>query len=257
VIRPGDVSASSERTPEGTGRWGDSSGGKVWISEPTRSRLEDAPFYQSDLHTTARILAGSCLTRSCSRQGGPRLRSGANILVARQWKRRFGAGGTMTACSRCASRPAAPQTLPSGNGDHVESPRPVLLYDGTCGFCAESVQLVLRHDRQGTLQFAALDSTFGRAVLVRHPELALVDSVVWYEPAHGGTSERLLTRSAAALRVARYLGGAWRLATVAGLMPRVFRDSLYNLVARHRHQMVRGGQQCLVPSPDQRARFLP
>ncbi len=148
------------------------------------------------------------------------------------------------------------QTLLLREGDCVESPKPVLLYDGTCGFCAESVQLVLRHDRQGTLHFAALDSTLGRAVLARHPELALVYSVVWYQPAHGGASERLLTRSAAALRVARYLGGAWRLAMVAGLIPRVFRDSLYDLVARHRHQLVPGGQQCLVPSPDQRAWFL-
>ena len=146
--------------------------------------------------------------------------------------------------------------VPSRNGDRVESPRPVLLYDGTCGFCAESVQLVLRHDRRGALQFAALDSSFGRAVLARHPEIAAVDSMLWYEPALGGASERLLTRSAAALRVARYLGGAWRLATVAGLMPRFFRDSLYRLVARHRHRLTRGGQQCLVPSPDQRARFL-
>lgn len=141
-------------------------------------------------------------------------------------------------------------------GNQVEAPRQVLLYDGTCGFCAESVQLVLRHDRQGTLRFAALDSTFGRALLARHPELAQVDSIVWYQPAEGGASERLLTRSAAALRVARYLGGAWRLAAVGGLLPRLLRDSLYDLVARHRHSLVRGGQQCLIPSPDQRARFL-
>lgn len=138
----------------------------------------------------------------------------------------------------------------------MESPRPVLLYDGTCGFCAESVQLVLRHDRRGILQFASLDGTFARTVLARHPELAGVDSVVWFEPAHGGTRERIFTRSAAALRVARYLGGAWRLAAVAGLIPRFFRDSLYDSVARHRHGLVRGGPQCLVPSPDQRARFL-
>jgi predicted DCC family thiol-disulfide oxidoreductase YuxK len=144
-----------------------------------------------------------------------------------------------------------------GIRDHVEPPRPVLLYDGTCGFCAESVQLVLRQDRRRTLQFAALDSTFGRAVLARHPELARVDSVVWVEPAHGGASERLFTRSAAALQVARYLGGAWRLATVTELIPRRVRDTLYDLVARHRHGLVRAGRQCLVPSPDQRARFLP
>jgi predicted DCC family thiol-disulfide oxidoreductase YuxK len=132
----------------------------------------------------------------------------------------------------------------------------VLLYDGTCGFCAESVQLVLRHDRKGTLRFAALDGTFGREVLARHPELARVDSVVWYEPAHDGSSERLLTRSSAALQVARYLGGAWRLAAVGRLLPRSFRDSLYDLVARHRHNLVPGGQQCMIPSPDQRGRFL-
>jgi predicted DCC family thiol-disulfide oxidoreductase YuxK len=133
---------------------------------------------------------------------------------------------------------------------------PVLLYDGTCGFCAESVQLVLRHDRRGTLKFAALDSALGLAVRERHPELAQVDSMVWYEPARGGEAERLFTRASAALQIARYLGGPWRLAAVAGIIPRRLRDALYDLVARHRHRLTGGGPQCLVPTPDQRARFL-
>ena len=38
----------------------------------------------------------------------------------------------------------------------MEYDHPILLYDGTCGFCAESLQLVLRHDRRRTLRFAAL-----------------------------------------------------------------------------------------------------
>jgi len=133
---------------------------------------------------------------------------------------------------------------------------PVLLYDGTCGFCAESVQLVLRHDRRGTLKFAPLDGAFGQAVRARHPELATVDSVVWYEPDPAGGGARLFTRSSAALRVARYLGGPWRLAGAARLVPAVVRDALYDLVARHRHQLSRGGPRCLVPTPEQRARFL-
>jgi predicted DCC family thiol-disulfide oxidoreductase YuxK len=133
---------------------------------------------------------------------------------------------------------------------------PVLLYDGTCGFCAESVQLVLRHDRRGTLKFASLDSAFAQAVRARHPELAQVDSVVWYEPSDGASSDRLLTRSSAALRVARYLGGLWRLTLVTRLIPSGIRDALYDLVARHRHQLTRGGSYCLVPTPEQRARFI-
>jgi len=131
------------------------------------------------------------------------------------------------------------------------------MYDGTCGLCAVAVQFVLRHDRRGTLRFAALDSRFGRAVLERHAELSRMDSMVWLEPAHEGTGDRLFVRSGAALRVARYLGGLWRFATVAVIVPRFLRDSLYDLVAGHRHQFTRSGRQCFVPDPEQRARFLP
>jgi len=127
---------------------------------------------------------------------------------------------------------------------------PVLLYDGACGFCAASVRLVLRHDPDGDLLFAPLEGAFGQAVRARHPELAGIDSVVWVEP------DRVLTHSTAALRVARYLGGWWRLAGIGWLVPRPIRDAVYRLVARHRHQLTRTGPECLVPSPAERVRFL-
>jgi predicted DCC family thiol-disulfide oxidoreductase YuxK len=133
---------------------------------------------------------------------------------------------------------------------------PVLLYDGTCGFCAGSVQLVLRHDRRGTLRFAALQGAFGTAVRSRHPELARVDSVVWLEPARNGREERVLVRSDAALRVARYLGGWFQLARLAALLPRPLRDAGYDLVARHRHRLLADGPSCLLPPPAVRERFL-
>jgi predicted DCC family thiol-disulfide oxidoreductase YuxK len=133
---------------------------------------------------------------------------------------------------------------------------PVLLYDGTCGFCAESVQLVLRHDRRGTLRFAPIQGALGTAVRASHPELEGVDSMVWVEPRPTGASSRVLTRSDAGLRIARYLGGWWRLAGAFGVVPRPIRDAAYNLVARHRHRLLAGGPACLVPEPEVRARFL-
>lgn len=132
----------------------------------------------------------------------------------------------------------------------------MLLYDGTCGFCADSVQLVLRHDRRGTLRFASLQGAFGQAVRARHPELSRADTVIWVEPAASGREERVLLRSDAALRVAGYLGGWFQLARVAAVLPRGLRDAAYNLVARHRHQLSSEGPSCLVPGPDVRARFL-
>ena len=133
---------------------------------------------------------------------------------------------------------------------------PVLLYDGTCGFCAESVQLVLRHDRRRTLRFAALQGQFGEAVRARHPELRRIDSVVWVDPAASGKPGRVLVRSDAALQVARYLGGWWRLLEVGRLVPRPVRDAAYDLIARHRHTLSGGGPACLVPAPEERERFL-
>ena len=133
---------------------------------------------------------------------------------------------------------------------------PVLLYDGTCGFCARSVQFVLRHERPGgTLRFARLEGSLGTELRSRHPELAAIDSVLWYEPATASSPERLLWRSRGALRVARYLGGAWALLSSLGtLVPRPIRDAVYDWIARHRHALA--ADACLVPTPDQRRRFL-
>src|SRR5688572_14414366 len=134
---------------------------------------------------------------------------------------------------------------------------PVLLYDGTCGFCAESVQFVLKHDRRGRLRFAALDSAYGRGVLYRHPELRGFDSVLFVEPAVNGVQEKVVAHSSAALRVAEYLGGRWGLFRVARVIPSPIRDAVYRLVARHRHRLSAHGPQCVIPSAQDHARFLP
>ncbi len=130
---------------------------------------------------------------------------------------------------------------------------PLLLYDGTCGFCNATVRLILRYDRKGILRFAALESARGRGILAEHPELEGVDSVVWIEA--GGSGSRVITRSAAALRVAAYLGGVWRLALVGSVIPAPLRDRLYDLVARHRHRLARGAARCVTPPAEARHRF--
>ncbi len=130
----------------------------------------------------------------------------------------------------------------------------VLLYDGTCGLCAASVQFVLRHDRRGTLRFAAQQGAFGRSVLARHPALAGADSVIWLRPASGSTEESAAIRSDAALCVVAYLGGWWQWLTVVRAIPRPLRDAVYDLVARHRHRVTR--RQCLRPDAATRHRFL-
>ena len=133
---------------------------------------------------------------------------------------------------------------------------PLLLYDGSCGMCAASVQFILRHERRQTLRFAALQSDAAAAIRARHPELEGVDSMVWIEPAGDGGGERITVRSAAVIEAAKYVGGVWRLAALGQLLPARLRDALYDLIARHRHRVLRAPDQCFLPPPSVRSRFL-
>jgi predicted DCC family thiol-disulfide oxidoreductase YuxK len=117
------------------------------------------------------------------------------------------------------------------------------------------VRFVLEHERQHVLRFAALASKLGRDVRERHPEIAGADSMIWVD-APGTSHERVRVRSAAALRVARYMGGAWKLALAAVIVPPPLRDAIYDFVARHRHRLTRADDRCYVPPPSVRQRFL-
>jgi len=140
--------------------------------------------------------------------------------------------------------------------DAVTATTPILLYDGTCGFCARSIQFVLKHESpNGELRFARLEGPIGAELRARHPELATIDSVLWYESATPTSPELLLWRSRAALRVARYLGGMWRvLGSLGTVIPAPFRDAAYNWIARRRRQLA--PEACAVPTPAQRQRFI-
>jgi predicted DCC family thiol-disulfide oxidoreductase YuxK len=142
--------------------------------------------------------------------------------------------------------------MPSESSSH-----PILLFDDECGFCSAAVQTILRHDKKGTLRFASLHGVYGLELRRLHPELNSIDSMVWLRPNGGDTSEWIATRSDAALLTADYLGGVLRLATLARIVPRRLRDAGYDFVARHRHRLSLSPKVCLLPTPEQRSRFLP
>jgi predicted DCC family thiol-disulfide oxidoreductase YuxK len=128
---------------------------------------------------------------------------------------------------------------------------PVVLYDGVCGLCDRSVQLILRNDRRGRFRFAALQSAAGAALLRKHglPPAAL-DSVVLVE---GGRAWR---KSAAALRIARRMDAPWPLLWPLLVVPRPVADFFYDLVAKNRYRIFGKLDACMIPPPEVRARFL-
>jgi len=137
----------------------------------------------------------------------------------------------------------------------AESAAPVLLYDGVCGVCNRSVRTILRFDPTGPLRFAALQSVFAKAIIERHPEIGNVDSVVFVDDP-GLPSERVAVRSRAVLRVAGYLGGAWRALTIARVIPAPLLDWLYDRFAAIRYRVGGTYDSCPLRTPEIRTRFV-
>lgn len=128
---------------------------------------------------------------------------------------------------------------------------PILLFDGVCNLCNASVQWVLRHDRKGIFRFAALQSDTGQALLEKFglsPEN--FDTVVLIE------GERIFTRSDAALEIVRHIGGWWSLLAVFNITPRPLRNAVYDWVARHRYRWFGRREECMLPQPEWKGRFV-
>lgn len=131
-----------------------------------------------------------------------------------------------------------------GIGEHA-----IILYDGECSFCNRSVQFILRHDKRGCFRFAAQQGEKGRVLLGKHG-LQELEGIVLVE------ADRAYSHSTAVLRICRGLPWPWKLAAAALLVPRPLRDGIYNIIARNRYRWFGRAESCLLPSPEQRARFL-
>lgn len=106
----------------------------------------------------------------------------------------------------------------------------VLLYDADCDMCVGAVAQVKARDREEALRCVALDSDEGRAVLAMAQAESDGRSMVLVH------QREALRGSAAAIRILERLGKR-RWAALLRLIPRVVREEVYRMVARHRRRL--------------------
>ncbi len=128
---------------------------------------------------------------------------------------------------------------------------PILLFDGVCNLCSSSVQFVIERDPEAKVRFASLQSEFASRTFA---ELNIpgdyLDSIVLLEQG------KVYYKSAAALRLCRYLNGGWPLLRVLLIVPGPLRDVVYDWVARNRYRWFGKKETCWVPTPELRQRFI-
>jgi predicted DCC family thiol-disulfide oxidoreductase YuxK len=141
-------------------------------------------------------------------------------------------------------------------GGAASGPEHVVLYDGTCGFCDRTVRWIIDADRDARFHFAPLQGSTAAAIRARHPELPYdLDSVLYVDRSDGG--ERVFVRADAMLRILDGLGRLPRWLRWIRRLPHGLTDLAYRAVASRRHRLSRAVDDCPLPSPAARVRFLP
>ena len=127
----------------------------------------------------------------------------------------------------------------------------ILLFDGGCNVCNNSVNFIIDRDPKRHFSFAALQSDFGRQKL---KELGYhtkeFDSLVLL------SGDKVYKKSSAALRITRNLSGLYPLLYGLMVIPPFIRHWAYDLVARNRYKWFGKRDACQVPSPELKSRFL-
>ena len=129
--------------------------------------------------------------------------------------------------------------------------KPLVLFDGVCNLCNASVQFIIEHDPEGKIMFASLQSERGQAIL-QHLGMKMddFDTFIFIEK---GVA---YTRSTGILKEIRYFRGLWSFLYVFIVIQRPIRDFFYNIVARNRYRWFGKKNECWLPTPELKMRFL-
>lgn len=129
--------------------------------------------------------------------------------------------------------------------------RRVVLFDGMCNLCNRSVQFIIKKDKKKKFLFASLQGKTGQEVLQKFGLPANeLNSFILLE------GEKIYTRSAAALRIAKQLGDGWKLLYGLMIIPAFIRNAVYNWIARNRYKWFGKRNECMIPTPELKERFL-
>jgi len=127
--------------------------------------------------------------------------------------------------------------------------RPLFVFDGHCMLCSSGAAFIMKHDRIHAVEFASAQSELGSAIY-RTLGMPVDESYLLIDQAG------VHTKSEGYFRLAKILGGWWRVAIVGRLLPRPIRDRLYDLIARNRYRWFGRTEQCRLLSHEQRKRLI-
>ncbi len=124
----------------------------------------------------------------------------------------------------------------------------IILFDGVCNLCNNTVTFIIKRDVSNEFKFASLQSTFAKEKL-EGSGIDDLSTIVFFD------NDKLYVKSSAVIRILRELKG-YRWIGVLLLIPVGIRDFFYKWVANNRYKFFGKQDSCMLPSKDILDKFI-
>jgi predicted DCC family thiol-disulfide oxidoreductase YuxK len=131
----------------------------------------------------------------------------------------------------------------------------IIFFDGICGLCSRMVDFVLHEDQEERFLYSPLQGETFRNLNRDRPETLKTDSI--FVLRGDAEKEILLQKSDALIYIADNLPRYRWLAAIGRILPAPIRDAAYRVIAATRYRIWGKRDSCRIPTPEERARFLP
>ena len=128
--------------------------------------------------------------------------------------------------------------------------QPTVLFDGVCNFCNRMVNFAIRNDKKSRLKFAPLQSEAGEKLRTDFTISPSADTIVFID------NGKAYTYANAAIRICKYLDWPAKMMYAFIIIPPFISQTFYKWFAKRRYKWFGKKDECMVPTPEVRNRFL-
>jgi len=127
----------------------------------------------------------------------------------------------------------------------------VILFDGVCNLCNNSVKFIIKNDKRNIFKFAPLQGKYGIKIQNNYNiNTTQINSIILVD------GEKTFTKSSAALRIAKDLKAPFFMFYVFIIIPVFIRNFIYDLIAKNRYKWFGKMESCMIPSNELKSKFF-
>lgn len=133
----------------------------------------------------------------------------------------------------------------------IKENKDIVFYDVVCGLCNALVVFLLKYERNNNMSYCSLQSEFAKSFLKDFNVPMSIETIYYF------SEGELHNRSDAIKKITRNLKSPFLIISyLLAITPKFLREYFYKVFAKNRYKWFGKKDDCEIPSPKNKERFL-